>query len=74
MIEYGSLKGFLIKKGEAQKAIIWHANNLKKETKQCAIEATPQNSIALLLDNTEKVPLAKQYLKHKSAVQTLYCK
>ena len=61
MVQYGSLKSFLITKGEPKIAILWKTQTIDPISKECAIKQMPQHSTALLITNPLDIPKAKQY-------------
>ncbi|MEC7983535.1 MAG: hypothetical protein VX278_00140 [Myxococcota bacterium] len=74
MVEYGSLKSFMITKGEPSSAIVFQTDTLDDASKNCALKQAPENTISLVISNPSDSNLAKQYLhRYKIVERKLFC-
>ena len=64
MVEYGSLKGFLVTKGEPKAAIIWKTDRITDQSKNCTIRQLSKNSLSLLIERDSDYEEAKMYLRN----------
>ena len=61
MVQYGTLRGFLVKRGEVQKKHVWIVPQLDESHKQCALEQVAQNQQALLILPQDQIIAKKKY-------------
>lgn len=62
MIQYDTLRGFLVRRGEATQVLLWKVETLDDAVKTCALQQIPNNSTALVIDN--HIELAQTYLRN----------
>ena len=58
MVQYGTLQGYLVKRGEVQQRLIWVSEILSDEIKRCALDKVKQDTQALVV-TTKFLPQAQ---------------
>ena len=71
MIQYGTLRGFLVSRGIPDRAILWKVDKITTKIKNCALEQVPNDTKALLIEN--QISLAQDYLNISSPPSSFEC-
>ena len=71
MIQFDSMRGFLVTRGEATQVLLWKVETLDEATKNCALQQIPNNTKALVIEN--HVEQAQAYLRNTITPSSFSC-